>query len=835
MDANGLRFWMLADETQWHLHNDPPELLYDNERRSLRLVSRQSDPNLGTESAGAEAEALDRLNRVPQTRDGYETRAYWDNGTRRVMATGALTTPIPIYRPAPGETPTDLAMGYDGVLYIAINGGVVLLDRLGRWKTLTLSLPGFEAWRLAANPTGGVWVLDRTNKQLARVRGLPLRDRPFPNYSIDTFRPQQENPDPPRMNLVTTAVWQGDDTPVAIASSVDGKVAVLSWSAASEVHVRYLSERYAWSEETTLKGVVHPYSLTWASEDRIAILVLPLKSEAPVYPVHVGVAEDKPVGDFYPLQDHNGDPFMHGISFPAHYPSASSGEKGSRPLLSLSLPTFPALGEASNKILIDSGNAQTVWHRLYLEAMIPAKCGVRIFLATSDEKTDLIEPLDWHEHQFGAIFSAGGASGKPRGAWMPQPSEIPFHPGLISCDQEPNRAGLFTVLIQRAGRRVRTLRGRYLHVRIILSGDGRTTPEVWAVRTYGSRFSYLDQYLPELYRESVFGADADAVGSSTPADFLERFLDNFEGILTPMEDRIAQSYLLTDPRTTQEDALGWLGSWIGVGFDNGYPLERQRRLITNAPQLFKQRGTLDGLKLALNIATNNGVDSGEIIVLEDWKLRRTFATILGADLADEEDPLLAGLVVSGNSYVGDTLFLGDENRKEFLALFAADLEVDIGEARAIEALFDDLAFRVTVLVHNEVEPQDMGLIRRIVEMETPAHLITRVVPATVPFLVGMASLIGVDTYLAEGEKARPVRVDRSFVGVRDVLQRPPSLDPRLEGGYAADYRELIADPGDDAVVEAGSAFLLDGSGSIAVGGRIAKYIWTLVDYTEPEE
>ncbi len=832
MDANGLRFWMLADEKQWTLHGVPPDLQYDNERRSLRLVSRLSTPLPGEEAAGAEAEALDRLNRVPQTRDSFGTRAYWDAGMRRVLATGALPDSIPIYRPAPDETPTDLAMGFDGVLYMAINGGVVLLDRLGRWEKITLTAPGFTAWRLAANPTGGVWVLDRTNRQLARVQGLPMRDRPHADYDLDTFRPLEENPDPPRMNIVTSAVWEGTDTPVAIASSPSGKVAVMSWSAGNAANVRYLTETRRWSVATTLNGSIHPYSLTWASEDRIALLLLPMKTEAPVYPVIEGVPATDPVGDFYPLQEHNGDPYMHGVAFPAHYPSASTGEKGSRPLLNLSLPTFPAQGEASNTALIDSGNAQTVWHRLYLEAMIPAKGGVKIYLATSDEQTTIIDALDWHEHQFGAIFSAGGPSGKPHGVWMPQKSEIPFHPGLISCDQEPNRAGLFTVLIQRAGRRVRTLRGRYLHVRIVLSGDGRTTPEVWALRAYGSRFSYLDQYLPELYRESVFGADADAPGSSTPADFLERFLDNFEGILTPMEDRIAQSYLLTDPRTTQEDALNWLGSWIGVGFDTAYPMQRQRRLIAAAPQLFKQRGTLAGLKLALNVATGGAVDSGEIIILEDWRLRRTFATILGADLADEEDPLLAGIAFSGNSYVGDTLFLGDENRKEFLALFSADLDVDLGESKAIEALFDQLAFRVTILVHNEVEPQDMGLIRRIVEMEVPAHLITRVVPATVPFLVGMASLVGVDSYLAESKKVRPVRVNRSYVGVRDVLQRPPSLDPRLEGGRPSDYREVIADPGDDAVAEAGQAFTLDASGSIAIGGTIAKYMWTLVEVTE---
>ena len=78
---------------------------------------------------------------------------------------------------------------------------------------------------------------------------------------------------------------------------------------------------------------------------------------------------------------------------------------------------------------------------------------------------------------------------------------------------------------------------------------------------------------------------------------------------------------------------------------------------------------------------------------------------MGADLADTTNPLTAGLSVSGNSFVGDTLVLGDETQREFLALFQADLPLEDAQDRAaVAAFFDRLAYRVTVYVHSDVTP-----------------------------------------------------------------------------------------------------------------------------------
>jgi phage tail-like protein len=822
MNANGLKFWLLADQQHWTGYSD---LQYEPAQRVLRLASQRPVPDWPAH----EDIALSLLARVPGSVDPFGMRSFLSSsGT--VMSSGVIPLPVPIFKPAPGDAVTDIVIGYDGLLYLAISGGITVIDLRGRSGPVDVTMPAtpskFQAWRLAAIPEGGVWALDQSGKQMGRVTGQPLFILDHPAYSPSTVRPCNENPDPPRLLTEAAGLWPDSETPVAIATSPEGQLALLNWAGDSPARIRIFSPSCSPDRVITLAGSLRPYSVTWISSGQVAVM-LPGLSEALVYPVDEPLDKNdltghltKPAGDLYPLKNHDGGPFLHGLHLPPVYPAGS----GPMPLVRLSLPSFARSGVVDGNLMIDSGNASTVWHRLYLEAMIPAPCGVIVHLgAVNDQHAT---PSQWFPHAFGRCGPIDSQT--PCAAWVPASSEIPFHPGLLECPREPGRSGLFTVLIQRAGLRTRSLRGRYLKVHLEFLGNGLATPEVAALRVYASRFSYVERYLPELYRESIFPPDADQAGDCTPADFLERFIDNFEGILTPLEDKIVDSYLVTRAETTPESALDWLGSWIGVTFDSAFSVTQRRELLHSAPELFRRRGTLAGLTLALDIATDGAVTRGQIVVFEDYRLRRTFATIIGANLADTDDPLLAGLSVSGNSFVGETLFLGNPHRSEFLALFSADLPKTPQEAAAVDAFFDKFANRVTVLVHQEIEPQDLGLVRRVVNLETPAHVLARVERATQPFLAGVASIVGVDTYLAPKTPRQPARVDISFLS-RDYVLGVPSLDPRMSGAVLASEPPVasIAAP---ALQQPGQTFNLDGSASAAAEGRkIATYIWTLME------
>ena len=847
MDANGLKFGLLADASHWRLAGDPPALEYDSGRRCLRLARQRRDLHISENRSQAE----DRLDVVPQARDLHGNRAWFDADLRRILATGVIETPQEIYRLDDDETGaelTDLALADDGVLYLAVGGAVILHDLRQRWNDAAIESPGFNAWRIAPAPGGGVWALDRERRLLARVSGYPLPSWAFKPYRPEVVRPCAENSNPPGLQVLDGAQcpqWPMAETPLALACSLTGELAVLSWVDGGEAVLRQVIDNRVLSAPVTLLGSRFPYSLAWIGDDRVAVLVCgnddeddgAPKSEARIYPAGVGAGSRYPSGDLYPLKgDYDLGPFVHGLDYPPHYPAAA----GSHALRPLSFPFFTRQGVAVNNPLfapLDSGAAESVWHRLYLEASIPAACGLRVFLAAVNEvrEADELDESDWHEHRFGECYAQGAPDDIPVGSWMNIASELPHHPGLLPCKAEAGRKGLFTVLIQRPGRRVRALAGRYLHVRVELTGLGNASPELFALRAYSSRFSYVEHYLPRLYWEKLFAPDADEVGSATEADFLERFVDNFEGMMTVIEDRVAYSDLVTRPQTAPVSSLDWLASWVGLSLEAGWNEGQRRAALAGAAELAQWRGTLRGLNLALELATEGGVSGGEIVVLEDYRLRRTFATIIGARLDDADDPLTLGGMESGNSLIGDTLFIGDEQRREFLALFAADLTgmdaAGQGDEAAIDAFFDSLAFRVTILVHQNVASQDLGLIRRVAQVDAPAHVQVRVLTTSAPLIAGITSLVGVDTYLSSRPSPWPARVNHSHIGGGDYVMGPASLDPRLEGGGSGrpvSVEGLPVARAEDVVAPFGQDFTLNGSASTAAAGRsLTAYHWKL--------
>jgi phage tail-like protein len=838
--SDGTLTWICAGPSQ-------AGLFYCNKSNRLQLRSIRS----GSPPVEDFNTAKNMVEAVPMAQDQFGSYARWNSSSGQVVAGGSGPSDTPLPDEVPICTPphpnvTDLVLGYDGILYIAVGGSLILVDRRNRWPDFTLTVPDFNFWRLAALPAGGVLALDRSKPQLGKVSGQPLQTGPVDTPDPGLLRSCQANPDPPQ--IVSRSALPASEWFVALAAmdptQSPAQFVLLSWASNSTsnqaAYIRIFSEAGSPGGPRQLDGVRLPYAIAGLGDQKLAAFATNL-NEALIYDLASAGETLVPAGETYILAANNVGPIVHGFALPPDYANAPGATPLTLPLLPLSLNSFAASGATNptSPAIIDSGTSQTVWHRMFVEAVLPPRCGALIWLAASDNLADLTT-LDvakpsssWYPHVLGAASTvsipAELFSDVPSAVWQSMDTEVAFGPALLEDDPIRNEQGLFMVLAQRAHKAVRNLGGRFLGVRIQLNGDGRSTPEIAGLRIYASRFSYVQHYLPEIYREDRFGPDADKDGGSTRRDFFERFVDLFESQLTRIEDRVANAYLLTRPESSPDDALGWLGSWIGIE-PNSYPPDRRRARLQATPELYRRRGTAKGITRALDVATNGMCSRGAIIVIEDFRLRHIFATILGADLSIQHDPLLPGYSGSSNSIVGDTLFLGDPSvQAELQALYATDLEI-AGSSQAVQSFYDQLAHRLTVFVHNQVENVNVRLVQRIVDAEKPAHVQAFVRLATQPFMIGLASLVGVNSYLGPEPPRSTATLDVSDVGRYDVVTHMPSLDPRLENGLAqGEYDTPIARINAPAAVRPGDPILLDGSASTARSGTtIASHLWTLV-------
>ena len=440
-------------------------------------------------------------------------------------------------------------------------------------------------------------------------------------------------------------------------------------------------------------------------------------------------------------------------------PDAPQIDPRPRELHPLRRPRYYPNASALLRQVLDSGQPETLWHRIYLDALIPHGCDIRLAVRVFD-----------------ALDQQGSAEWimQPKPIWNPLPSELPF--GQPLAPQRPGEGGLFEVLLQREDGPVRRINGRFMQIEVHFSGNGRRTPALYALRAYAPRFSYQEAYLPEFFRqEHLFDPD-NALGPANAADVRERFLAALESILSPIEARVAASDRLINPAATPALNLPWLAELLGARLATHWPAARQRRQVAAIARLQQFKGSLDGINRALDIASDGGIRRGEIVVLENFRLRRTMATILGIAMDDEDHPLTLGSGMSGNSLVGESLILSESDARTFLALFNPQL-ADEDEAKAVKAFFDRYGHQVSILLHG----RGIGLRSRVEDVladQMPAHVQWRIIETDHPFVLGIAPLLDVDTFLETTPDVRRAVLDDTRLGKEGVLENPAAFSPQ---------------------------------------------------------
>lgn len=235
------------------------------------------------------------------------------------------------------------------------------------------------------------------------------------------------------------------------------------------------------------------------------------------------------------------------------------------PLLTLPRPRCDREGELIGPVW-DSSTTACVWHRVALDARRPPGTALTLQSRAADTE-DALQRQPWQDEP----------------ALLPHPSgpELPWRePTATACSEVQT----LTCLLQSAT-------GRFLQLRLLATGDGQQSPGLTTLRAWYPRFSYLQHYLPAVYR-------ADPAS----ADFTGRFLALFEGELTRWEDRIAAAQLLLDARTAPRETLEWLAQWLALTFDGSNGPARRRALLRHAASVHARRGTVPGLLLAATLA-----------------------------------------------------------------------------------------------------------------------------------------------------------------------------------------------------------------------------------------
>jgi len=676
-----------------------------------------------------------------------------------------------------GSVFLDLALGGDGRVALGYSNGDgehgVLLVQLGRRWQRRCTLASMPA-RVLVDGDDRVWAANDQALSLCVGEPLPQPYEPRP----ERFEPVSANPHPLRR------LWQRPlpDGHGLLAICQDGRsLHLLTWQTSDDAHgyrqfliSRPLDEdRNAALQVRALpRGLPFAVDVAALTADRL-VLMLARETEAedPYFE-----RRDLPLVELldgrwtlqqrrYPQHSQAMARFISGHDGQLRYLTAD----GPRELHPLAQVHYPARGMAQLQAPLDAGSPDTLWHRVCLDACIPPGCRLELAVHASDTDTppeppDLDDPDSdqWHR--------------QPAPVWSPLPSELPFHQGHFAPQR--NRQGLFEILLQRPDGAVRDIRGRYLWLCLQLYGDGRHSPAIHAMRVYYPRFSWQQAYLPDHFHQQQRPDDqpADANG----ADLRERLLACLEGMHSPIEQRIASAECWLYPHAAPREQLATLAGMLGTTLPPHWPEHRQRRWLASLGTLQHRRGSFAGLCLALDIATDGAVARGQVVPVEDYRLRRTLATILGIDMDDRDHPLTLGTSQSGNSRVGESLILSDEQAREFLALFAPELAESAADRAAVASFFDRYAFQLSVLLHGPAKAQRAAVEAALAE-HCPAHVQWRIRETDHPFVLGLSPLLGIDTYLEPEPVWRRVVLDYTRLGRDGLLRNPAALSPEQAG------------------------------------------------------
>jgi phage tail-like protein len=98
------------------------------------------------------------------------------------------------------------------------------------------------------------------------------------------------------------------------------------------------------------------------------------------------------------------------------------------------------------------------------------------------------------------------------------------------------------------------------------------------------------------------------IGPMLPAlfhedEFAQRFVAGLDDVMAPIFCTLDNLAAYFDPELAPHDFLDWLTKWLRVVVEEGWSVERQRRLVSQAVELYRWRSTLKGLHKMVAVYT----------------------------------------------------------------------------------------------------------------------------------------------------------------------------------------------------------------------------------------
>lgn len=384
---------------------------------------------------------------------------------------------------------------------------------------------------------------------------------------------------------------------------------------------------------------------------------------------------------------------------------------------------------------LDSGEFQTQWGRLFIDACLPRGTRVTARCLVLDEIPDTLGPLarTMPENVIGmtlprpdlsppmppallikALDTAQSFHGRAHG------NELPWQ----GCQDDRFRTYEAPIIAPP---------GRYLWVRLELSGTSRKTPRVKSLRAEYPSHDLLRR-LPQ-----VFSRDP------AEADFLRRYLAIPEGLFRDLDLKASYRQLLLDPYATPAELLPWLAGFTGLVLDQRWPEAARRDLVAQCTWLFRYRGTVAGLKRFLEIYLGSPVT-----LIEHFKVRGLGGALLDNDSTNANAILGAGFRIGGRIGVEET---------------ASITEVSIQDA------IESHAHRFSLVIAASLDDTQEAVVRHLLDTHRPAHTLYDICTVDSGMQVGRGLYAGLTSILGVGSAFGRLRVGASRLGRTDTLGR----------------------------------------------------------------